>query len=301
MSVLVFGSTNVDLVMRPTRLPAPGETVLCSSYQMVPGGKGANQALAARRAGAEVTFVSAVGCDANAETALSNLRADDVNLESVKRTEYPTGCAVVLVEESGENAICVASGANRKVSACQVKDEMLASAKILLLQQEVSVEENTTLVTRAKTAGVPVLCNLAPVRQVPDNFLSDVDYLVMNEIEAARLMGTSAAARTPQELAEALANHHHLTAVLTLGGDGVIFTTAGKAHHLHAPVITAVDTTGAGDTFTGYLAAGLAREADLPAALPVAVEAASMACTRTGAQTAIPVAGPRGVLQLKID
>ena len=289
MSVLVFGSINVDLVMRPAHLPVGGETVLSQSYDALPGGKGANQALAARRAGADVIFVGAVGDDAFSAIALANLAQDQVDTDSVARTEIPTGCAAVLVDDVGENAICVASGANGHLRASQVSDAHLRSAKILVLQQEVPLKENILLAQRAHDAGIPVLCNLAPARKVPVGFFADVDYLVVNEGEAAFLCADSSPGPAPEEKAQWLADHHDLTVVLTLGANGVVFVRAkGGVQQLASPAVEVVDTTGAGDTFTGYLAAGLTKDLTLEASSVVAMAAAATACTRIGAQAAIP-------------
>lgn len=289
MSLLVFGSTNIDLVMLPGQLPGRGETVLCENYQLVPGGKGANQALAARRAGAEVTFVSAVGCDPNGQIALANLSRDGVNLQHIKRAGQPTGCAVVLVEKSGENAICVASGANQEVSACQISDQLLKESALIVLQQEISVDQNLALALRAKQAGIPILYNLAPAQALPTTLFEAVDFLVVNKVEATLLAG----AKTnlpPERVAKALAKTYDLTAIITLGGAGVVAASSEVYTQLPASKVDVVDTTGAGDTFTGYLAAALADNCDLEIALKRASNAASIACTSAGAQAAIPYA-----------
>ena len=298
--IIVFGSANVDLVMTLPSLPAPGETVLTESYEAVPGGKGANQALAARRAGAKIIFAGAVGDDAYAQLALSLLRAEGVDLSIMQISDRPTGCAAVLVDGSGENAIGVASGANLDARADQVSDELLHKAQLVVLQREVPIGQSAEFATRARAHGVKVIFNLAPAARVPDGFLADVDYLIVNQVEAAFLAGSV----DPEDvgtLAHTLAQDHDLTAVITLGANGVHAVCTRFARGLHAvspegvhsipaPRVDVVDTTGAGDTFTGYLAAGLTTGAPLNQCLAQGVRAASLACTRPGAQPAIPTA-----------
>ena len=287
--IIVFGSANVDLVMTLPSLPAPGETVLTESYEAVPGGKGANQALAARRAGAKTIFAGAVGDDAYAQMALSLLRAEGVDLSIMQISDRPTGCAAVLVDGSGENAIGVASGANLDARADQISDELLHKAQLVVLQREVPIGQCAELAARARAHGIKVVFNLAPAARVPDGFLADVDYLIVNQVEAAFLAGSV----DPEDvgtLAHTLAQDHDLTAVITLGANGVHAVSREGVHSIPAPRIDVVDTTGAGDTFTGYLAAGLTTGAPLDRCLAQAVGAASLACTRPGAQSAIPTA-----------
>lgn len=287
--IIVFGSANVDLVMTLPSLPAPGETVLTESYQTVPGGKGANQALAARRAGAETIFAGAVGDDSYAQLALSLLRSEGVDLSIMKISDRPTGCAVVLVDDKGENAIGVASGANLDARADQISDELLRKAQLVVLQREVPIGQSAELAARARAQGIKVIFNLAPAARVPDGFLADVDYLIVNQVEAAFLAGSV----DPEDvgtLAHTLAQDHDLTAVITLGGNGVHAVSPEGVYAIPAPRVDVVDTTGAGDTFTGYLATGLATGAPLDQCLTQAVAAASLACTRPGAQSAIPTA-----------
>jgi ribokinase len=287
--IIVFGSANVDLVMTLPSLPAPGETVLTESYRTVPGGKGANQALAAHRAGAETIFAGAVGDDTYAQLALLLLQSEGVDLSIMKISDRPTGCAAVLVDGRGENAIGVASGANLDARADQISDELLRKAQLVVLQREVPIEQSAELATRAGAQGIKVIFNLAPAARVPDGFLADVDYLIVNQVEAAFLAGSV----DPEDvgtLAHTLAQDHDLTAVITLGANGVHAVSPEGVHTIPAPRVEVVDTTGAGDTFTGYLATGLATGAPLDQCLTQAVAAASLACTRPGAQPAIPTA-----------
>ncbi|HAN61287.1 MAG TPA: ribokinase [Gammaproteobacteria bacterium] len=286
-SVLVFGSVNVDLVMRVSALPISGETVLTDDYQPLPGGKGANQALAARRAGADSVFVGAVGDDAHGILALALLEQDGVDLSYTVKSNRNTGCAVVMVDEVGCNLIGVASGANQDIQSDQVADELIDQAGVVVLQQEIPIEQNLRLAQRAQHLNTPVLFNLAPATHVPNALLNHVDWLVVNEVEAAFL------ASSPQQedithIAEQLADSHHFNVVVTQGPGSVIAVVDAQILTFPAPAIQAVDTTGAGDTFVGYLAAGIAQGDTGTTHLERAVVAASRACIGLGAQTSIP-------------
>ena len=291
MTVIVFGSANVDLVMPVSTLPMPGETVLTQDYHAVPGGKGANQALAVKRAGVPANFVGAVGEDHYADCALSLLREESVGLEATLVSDRPTGCAVVMVDAEGENSIVVASGANLDVRAHQVSDALLKSNRVLILQQEVSFEENESLGCRAQQAGLQIVLNLAPATQIPTGLLANTNFLIVNEVEAAFLAGTQ-----PQvsmtELAEHLADTYDCGTLITLGHEGCVVASGDeRAFGVDAPGVEVVDTTGAGDTFTGYFAALLAQEhLSLRQCVAGATQAASLACTRMGAQSGIPCA-----------
>ena len=232
--IIVFGSANVDLVMTLPSLPAPGETVLTEGYRTVPGGKGANQALAARRAGAGTIFAGAVGDDAYAQLALSLLRSEGVDLSIMKISDRPTGCAAVLVDGRGENAIGVASGANLDARADQISDELLHKSRLVVLQREVPIEQSAELAARARAHGIEVIFNLAPAARVPDGFLADVDYLIVNQVEAAFLAGSV----DPEDvgtLAQTLAQDHDLTAVITLGANGVHAVCTRRAFTRYLP------------------------------------------------------------------
>ena len=187
--VLVFGSTNVDLVMRVAALPVSGETVLADEYLAVPGGKGANQALAACRAGATTCFISAGGNDDHARVALTELERSGVDLSGLAQSKRNTGCAVVLGDDAGRNQIGVASGANLDVHAGQVSNEQLQSSSVLVLQQEVPALENLQLVRRAQQLKIQVLYNLAPALNVHDELMSGSDWLVLNQVEVSILAG----------------------------------------------------------------------------------------------------------------
>ena len=291
MTVIVFGSANVDLVMPVSTLPMPGETVLTQDYHAVPGGKGANQALAVKRAGVPANFVGAVGKDHYADCALSLLREESVGLEATLVSDRPTGCAVVMVDAEGENSIVVASGANLDVRAHQVSDALLKSNRVLILQQEVSFEENESLGCRAQQAGLQIVLNLAPATQIPTGLLANTNFLIVNEVEAAFLAGEQTQV-SMTDLAEHLADTYDCGTLITLGHEGCVVASGDeRAFGVDAPGVEVVDTTGAGDTFTGYFAALLAQDhLSLRQCVAGATQAASLACTRMGAQSGIPCA-----------
>jgi ribokinase len=281
--ILVFGSINVDVQVPVPLLPAPGETVLGGDYALLPGGKGANQAVAARRAGAAVTMAGAVGDDFFAAVALENLRRDAVNLDLVRRVDRPTGVAAIMVgtegEHRGENLIAVASGANRAAAAADVPDSVLGPETVLVCQMEVPPAQNWVLIRRARVAGARVVLNLAPAAPIDPALFAAIDVLVANEGEAAAL-GVDPAALARQ-LRQAL--------VVTRGGAGsAAFLADGGQIHTPALAIEPVDTTGAGDTFVGVLAAGLDQRLDLATALRHAGAGAGLACLARGAQSAMP-------------
>lgn len=277
--ILVFGSINVDLAVPVAHLPAPGETVLGGDYTLSPGGKGANQALAARRAGAEVALAGAVGTDRFADIALAGLRAAGTNLDLVRTVAAPTGCAAIMVSATGENAIAVASGANALAQAGQVPDPALGAGTLLLLQMEVPAGENWRLVRRVRARGGSVILNLAPALPVDPTVFGEIDLVVANEGEAASL------GAPPPDIAHRLRRG----LAVTRGAAGATaFLADGSRLTVPAPSISPIDTTGAGDAFVGVLAAGLDRGLALADALRQASAAGSLTCLARGAQSAMP-------------
>jgi ribokinase len=286
--ITVFGSTNLDQVGTVSRLPMPGETVAGGTFSMAAGGKGANQALAARRAGAEVRHISAVGADAFAGLALELLRADGVDLSALKVVDGATGIAMIFVDTAGENVIAVLPGANGKMTAADA-DTALAGRNggVMLLQQEIPQEATVRALELAKAQGIVSILNTAPFLDSTRDVAPKAAILIANETEFALLTG-----RGIDELDAAMADWaktHQQTVIVTLGGDGARAVTAdGKAIAVPALKVKPVDTVGAGDTFCGYLAAGLDAGLDLEAAMKRAAVAASLACLNPGAQPAIP-------------
>ena len=288
--VIVFGSINIDIAVRLARLPERGETVLGHGCVISPGGKGANQAHAARRAGAEVAMAGKVGEDAFAAEALARLRAEGVDLTHVESTGEPTGCATIWVEEeTGASTIAVASGANTQVTHSQVPDALLDGNPVVLLQHEVPLDENRRLVERAARRGCRILLNAAPAFPVPEEVLAALDVLIVNEIEIVQVAAHAGGGDEPVEhLPEWLARRFGLTVAATYGEQGSLCHTGRQAIHTPALPVRPVDTTGAGDTYAGVLAAMLSRGRDLRDATRYATAAASLACTRAGAQSSQP-------------
>jgi ribokinase len=277
--IVTFGSINADFIIPVPKLPQPGETVLGGSYELRPGGKGANQALAARLAGADVALVGAVGRDSFAALALASLRREGVDTRLVRELELPTGCASIMVSAAAENIIAVAPGANMGVRCEWVPEDLLDAETILVAQLEVPPGETQALIRRVRRRGGRCVLNLAPALPIDLALLPDIDLLVANESEAATISvdPTGIAGRLRQGL------------VVTRGAAGAsAFLSNGSRLDLPALAIDPVDTTGAGDTFVGVLAAALDLEASLEVALRRASAAAGLACLARGAQTAMP-------------
>jgi ribokinase len=289
--ITVIGSINLDLIATVDRLPAPGETVLGDGFNTAPGGKGANQALAAVRAGAKVRMIGAVGGDAFAAEATALLAEGGVDLSAVSRSERPTGVALILVGDDGENVIAVVPGANGTVGPDAVTAAGIGSGEHVVLQHEVPLETVAAALDAARKAGAISLLNTAPFRQDAAPLLAKADYVIANETEfdlyaaALSLAGADRLARM-----RAFAELTGRTVVVTLGGEGVMAAAPDAVLQVEALKITPVDTVGAGDTFCGYLAAGLSSGLPLRQALRRAAAAGSLACLKPGAQPAIPLA-----------
>jgi ribokinase len=276
--IVIFGSINVDLIVPVTRLPLPGETVLGGDYALLPGGKGANQALAARRVGAEVVLAGAVGADPFAGIALDLLRRDGVDTRFVRTVEQPTGCAAIMVSSEGENTIAVAPGANAGARSDQVPDEVLGANTVLVTQMEVPPSETFLLLRRLHARGGRSLLNLAPALPIDVALMGEIDFVVANEGEAATRSD-------PERLARRLRQG----LVVTRGAAGALaILRDGTRIEVPALAIEPVDTTGAGDTFVGVLAAALDLGSTLETALRRASAAAGLTCLARGAQPAMP-------------
>lgn len=287
--IVVFGSINIDLVTPVERLPGPGETVLGPGYALHPGGKGANQALAARRAGADVVLIGATGRDSFGDAALTLLAADGVDLSHVARVDLPTGAAFIATDREGANQIIVAAGANAAVLPDALRQIQLAAGDILLLQREVPEEACLEAALAMKRAGGRVILNLAPAEAPSAALLDQLDMLIVNEHEAmvlAQALGWPD--RDPDAIARRLDGERRIATVATLGAAGVVAWIGGTRHRLAAPQVAVIDTVAAGDSFTGAFAAALAAGSDMPAALRNGLAAGSLACTRRGAQPSIP-------------
>ena len=293
--LVVIGSANMDLVVRSHRIPAPGETVLGDGFRQIPGGKGANQAVAAARLGAEVTFVGRVGIDLFGAAIREGLKADSIDTTSLRTdpTE-PTGVALIGVDADGQNAIIVASGANYQVGTADVDAAFAAigSASTMLLQLEIPLDTVVYAVQKAKEAGMRVILNPAPVSPnapLPDSLLPQIDVLTPNEYEACALLGQEYRAEADWEATAGLLLARGVKAVvITLGEEGCILADASGVRRLPAVAVAAIDTTAAGDCFTGALALALAEGSSLDEAAHFAAHAAAISVTRPGAQPSLP-------------
>ena len=289
MSVTVVGSVNEDVLVAVDRLPGRGETVVGRSVTRAPGGKGANQAAAAGLLGPGVHMVGRVGEDAAGDRQLAALAGSRVNVSRVHRTPgSPTGTATIPVEDgSGENLIVVVPGANEALTAADVDVEPVHRADVLLLQLEVPLEAVQAAATAARGT---VVLTPAPPRALPDGLLSRIDVLVPNEHELVQLAGAAPGERTPAELAGLARGLGVRAVVVTLGGRGALVVPSGDGPAVLQPALAvdAVDTTGAGDCFSGALAQALAGGGDLAGAVRYAVAAAALSTTGPGARGALP-------------
>lgn len=283
--VLVLGSANADLVLRVEAIPGPGQTVLATGSDRVPGGKGANQAVAAARAGVPTAFLGAVGTDADSALLRDALARAGVRLDLLRADpDAATGLAVVLVDRAGENSIVVVPGANARLRDLRPPElAAVRAASVLLAQLEVPVP---VLIEAATAARGTVVLNAAPSRPLPDELWSEVDLLVVNEHEAADLSGHAEPAAAARALLARVPR-----VVVTTGATGCRYADRdGAALAVPAPAARVVDTTGAGDTFCGVLAAELARDRPVLDALRRACAAASLAVESAGAVPSIPAA-----------
>lgn len=282
--IVVFGSINLDLIFPLPAIPRAGETLMAPGIRIEPGGKGANQAVAAARDGARVIMAGAVGRDALAAGALDLLRQAKVDLARVIAADSATGCAAIFVDPQGANAIGVGSGANLAARATQVEDALLGPETTLVLQLEVPATETTALIHRARARGARIILNLAPAGALELAALRQLDLLTVNETEAAWLGDHLGCGSDAAALHGALG----VDVVRTLGENGADVATATGVQRVPARQIVPVDTTAAGDCFVGVLAAALDRGTDLPAALERASTAAAVCCTRAGSQSSLP-------------
>jgi ribokinase len=285
--IVVIGSVNTDMVVRGPHIPSPGETVTGGTFLRADGGKGANQAVAAARAGAGVTFVGRVGADDLGRSAVAGLAAEGIDVGFVGRDpDHATGVALIMVDEEGENVISVAPGANARLSVEDVEAARAAieSADVLLTQLEIPVAAVERAAEIASAAGVTVMLDPAPARLLPDSLLSMVDVLTPNEGEAEYLAGED----RPGAAARRLLSLGVTTVVVTLGGAGALVVREGLEASVAGFQASAVDTTAAGDAFSGYLAVSIAEGRDLLQAVRRACAAGALAATVAGARPALP-------------
>ncbi len=290
--IYVIGSANTDMVVMTKALPMPGETVIGGTFFMNPGGKGANQAVAASRLGGQVTFVAKVGRDLFGEQMLQQFQREKINTTFVLQDhEHPSGIALIGVDAHGENTIIVAPGSNRHLSVDDVKTALtsIRESAIILIQLEIPIETVEFAITYGKQIGCDVILNPAPVQPIDGKVMEQLYLITPNESEAEMLTGISI---TNFSAAEQAAIHLFRSGiknvVITLGAKGAYLYSASFNKLIPAPAVTAVDTTAGGDCFNGALAVALASELALDKAVEFACTAASISVTRIGAQSSMP-------------
>lgn len=292
MTVVVFGSINMDLVVRTPRFPAPGETLSGHTFYTVPGGKGANQAVACARLGANTLMVGRVGGDMFGEALLESLRQNQVQTDSVwSDASSPSGTAMITVDDRAENMIILVAGANGQMGAEDLNrlQGLLSGADRLLLQLEVPMETVLAAARLARQSGVQVILDPAPARELPDELYQLVDIITPNESEAAALVGFPLSNEEAViKAAEALQNRGVGQVIIKLGGKGIFWREAANGQFLPAYKIQPVDTVAAGDAFNGGLAAALDAGLTMRQALSWGMAAGAISATRPGAQTSLP-------------
>lgn len=291
--LVVLGSVNADHVLRVPHFPRPGETLIGQNYQVIPGGKGANQAVAAARLGADIAFIATIGDDAFGNEIKEKFRQDNINTESVVQIpNTPTGIAMIQVSDAGENSIAISAEANACLTSEIVTQysSMIESAQQLLMQLETPIEALEYAAKIACKAGTKVTLNPAPAQPLSDEFLTNIDVITPNETEAEVLTGVTVTDEvSAQKAADILHTKGIPTVMITLGAKGVWLSTKDKEGSIYPGFrVEAKDTTAAGDTFNGALLCALIEGKEMADAIPFAHAAAAISVTRHGAQTSIP-------------
>ena len=290
--IVVLGSCNTDMVIKSDRLPVPGETILGGEFFMNPGGKGANQAVAAARLGGDVTFLTKTGNDLFGKQSLA-LYADEKLCTDyiLSSKDTPSGVAMISVDKHGENSIIVASGANSTYTIEDLKaaEDVICSADILLMQLEIPIETVTYAARIAKQHGVKVVLNPAPAQFLPEELLSNVSILIPNNTEAEIITGMKVTnAETAEKAAGIICNKGIDTVILTMGSYGAFIKSKDGCMAVPTQKVEAVDTTAAGDTFCGALVVGLSEDMSLLEAVEFANKCSGISVTRVGAQASCP-------------
>ncbi len=292
--IVVVGSSNTDLIIKVPEIPRPGETLLGGEFMTFPGGKGANQAVAAARAGGNVVFIASVGDDSYGAEAIKGYRLDNINTENIKVCKgVPSGIAMITISERGENAITVASGANAELTPADLEEveEPFLEAEYMLIQLETPLETVQKAVELCSELNTRVILNPAPAADLPDEILEKVSIITPNETEAERLTGIIVTDElTAAEAADALHKRGIETVIITMGAMGAYLSDRSTGTRKIVPgfSVTAVDTTAAGDVFNGQLAVSLAEGSQLERAIVEAHGAAALSVQKLGAQSSIP-------------
>lgn len=292
MKIVVVGSSNTDMIIKVPRIPKPGETILGGKFSTAAGGKGANQAVAAARAGGEVIFIARVGDDMFGKQAIKGFESDHINIEYVKNDESePSGVALIFVDDHGENSIAVASGANAMLSPRDVDEaeDLIKSADILLMQLETPLDTVTKAASIAEKASVKSILNPAPAQPLDDNLLRTLFAITPNESEAELLTGIPISGIPDAEkAAQILIDKGIEVVIITLGIKGALLKTMENVELVPGFKVDAVDATAAGDVFNGALAVAISDKMTLIEALRFANAAAALSVTKLGAQPSAP-------------
>ena len=292
--IVVIGSSNTDMVVTSPKMPAPGETVMGNDFDIIPGGKGANQAVAAARADGNVIFIAKIGNDDFGRNAVAGYKKDNINTDNIfVDPDNPSGIAVIIVEEStGQNSIVVSSGANKNLSIDDIKkiEKVIAEADVVLFQLEIPLNVVEYSLKIANQQGIKTILNSAPAQPLSDNILSLVDIITLNESETHILTGINPDnEKEIKKAATKLLGKVNDTVMVTLGSKGVYFISKnGDEGFIPSIKVKAVDTTAAGDVFNGYLATAIADGKNYKEAISFANKAAAISVTRKGAQPSIP-------------
>jgi len=290
MKILVIGSSNTDMVAKTTHLPVPGETVLGGDFLMAPGGKGANQAVAAARLGGDITFIAKLGNDIFGRQAIKQYQQEGIETKYiVTDATNPSGIALITVDAKGENCIVVASGANAHLQPQDLPDQQIKEAAMILTQLEIPLETVEHVAKKAAEYKVPLILNPAPAQPLPAGLLKNTYILTPNQKEAGMLTGIAV---TDNEsaiaAAKALAAKGVPIVIITMGKSGALLLQNGQTESIPAPEVTAIDTTAAGDVFCGSLAVALSEKVAIKDAVKFANAAAALSVTKMGAQTSAP-------------
>jgi ribokinase len=291
MSVLVFGSLNLDLVTYADKLPAIGETIVGEKLLKFPGGKGLNQAIAARRAGSEVLMVGSIGNDADGDYLFNILKSENIDPKFITKTSEQTGIAVIEVSKSAENRIIIIAGANSKT---RFSNEVLTSSPsvtVSLAQLETPIAEVAKFIHESKAAGKITILNPAPIQKLDQQLLQDTDYLIANETEASFLIGSAVEHLSKDEavtIARQLQKNGSKKVIITLGEQGSVYLDQEKELFIPAYKVKAVDTTAAGDAFCGAFATAISENKPVEYALKFASAAGGLAATKAGAVPSLP-------------
>jgi ribokinase len=289
--IIVIGSANTDMVVKAAKLPLPGETVMGGKFFMNAGGKGANQAVAAARLGGNVTLVTKVGNDIFGKQTVEGLQKDHINTDYIFiDDEAPSGTALIILNQEGENSIVVAPGANANLLPSDIeKVEEVSDAEIILMQLEIPLETIEFVAKKAKANNQKIIINPAPAQSLSDELLNGLFLITPNETEANLLTGiTVIDEETASQAAKIFLNKGVENVIITLGKEGAYFENATLKLKIPAPIVKALDTTAAGDTFSGAIAVALVEQMDWAQAISFAIQAASVSVTRLGAQASVP-------------